>query len=59
MSTLAIATAKEVFDLLSKQVNDQMVKWKEIVATDVPAYNSLVKQQDVPALKITQPSGGK
>ena len=48
----------EVFDMLSKQVNEQMLKWKEIVATDVPAYNNLVKQQDVPALKITQPSGG-
>ena len=49
----------EVFDMLSKQVNDQIVKWKEIVATDVPAYNNLVKQQDVPALKVTPSGGGK
>ena len=49
----------EVFDLLSKQLNEQMAKWNEIVSTDVPAYNNLVKQQEVPALKVTQPEAGK
>ena len=49
----------EVFDMLSKQLNEQLAKWKEIVSTDVPAYNNLVKQQEVPALKVTQPDAAK
>ena len=48
----------EVFDILSKQLDEQLAKWKEIVATDVPAYNNLVRQQEVPALKVTQPDAG-
>jgi photosystem II stability/assembly factor-like uncharacterized protein len=49
----------EVFDMLSKQLDEQLAKWKEIVATDVPGYNNLVRQQEVPALKVTQPDAGK
>jgi hypothetical protein len=49
----------EVFDMLSKQLNEQMAKWQDIVSTDVPAYNNLVKQQEVPALKLTQPDAEK
>jgi photosystem II stability/assembly factor-like uncharacterized protein len=48
----------EVFDILSKQLDEQLAKWKEIVATDVQAYNNLVRQQEVPALKVTQPDAG-
>jgi photosystem II stability/assembly factor-like uncharacterized protein len=40
----------EVFDMLSKAVDEQLAKWKGIVTTDVAAYNTLVKQQEVPAL---------
>jgi photosystem II stability/assembly factor-like uncharacterized protein len=49
----------EVFDMLSKDLNAQLAKWKEIVSSDVPAYNSLVKQQDVPAIKVTQSEAAK
>ena len=49
----------EVFDMLSNQLNEQMSKWQEIVSTDIPAYNNLVKQQEVPALKLTQPDAAK
>ncbi|HZD31500.1 MAG TPA: glycosyl hydrolase, partial [Candidatus Angelobacter sp.] len=49
----------EVFELLSKQLSEQMAKWNEIVSTDVPAYNSLVKQRDVPALKVTASNASK
>jgi hypothetical protein len=45
--------------MLSQRLNEQMTKWKEIVATDVPAYNNLVKQQEVPALKVVQPTAGQ
>jgi len=44
--------------MLNGQLNEQMTKWKEIVGADVPAYNNLVKQQEVPALKVLQPEAG-
>jgi hypothetical protein len=49
----------EVFEMLNQQVNEQLAKWHAIVSTDVPAYNNLVRQQDVPALKVTQGAGSK
>ncbi len=49
----------EVFDMLSKAVDEQLAKWKGIVSTDVAAYNNLVKQQEVPAVMVTQPEAGK
>jgi len=49
----------EVFDMLSKAVDEQLAKWKVILSTDVAAYNNLVKQQEVPALMVTQPEAGK
>lgn len=49
----------EVFDMLSKELNAQLAKWKEIVSSDVPAYNNLVKQQDVPAIRVTEPEAAK
>jgi photosystem II stability/assembly factor-like uncharacterized protein len=49
----------EVFDMLSKAVDEQLAKWKEIVATDVSAYNNLVKQQEIPLLVLAQPEASK
>ena len=42
----------EVFEMLSKAIDEQVAKWKSIVATDVKSYNELVRQQDVPALML-------
>jgi hypothetical protein len=42
----------EVFDMLSKAVDDQLTKWKAIVSTDVKSYDNLVKQQEIPALIV-------
>jgi hypothetical protein len=42
----------EVFDMLSKAIDEQLAKWKSLVATDVKSYNDMVKQQDVPALML-------
>jgi len=53
------AQSYEVFDMLSKQLDEQLAKWKAIVATDVANYNSLVKQQDVPMLLLANPEAGK
>ena len=49
----------EVFDMLSKQADEQLGKWKEIVSIDVAAYNNLVKEQQVPTLIVTQPEASK
>ncbi len=49
----------EVFEMLSKEVDEQLAKWKTIVSTDVAAYNNLVKQQEVPAVMLRQPEAGK
>ena len=46
----------EVFDMLSKQVDEQLAKWKQILSTDVPAYNEVVKKQEVPAIILAKPS---
>jgi len=40
----------EVFDMLSKQLDEQLTKWKQILSTDVPGYNDLVRKQEVPAI---------
>jgi photosystem II stability/assembly factor-like uncharacterized protein len=49
----------EVFDMLSKSVDEQLAKWKAIVATDVKAYDDAVKQQEVPALIPKPPSDAR
>lgn len=51
----------EVFDMLSKQLDEQMAKWKQILATDVPAYNDAVRKQEVPAIILPKEasSGGQ
>jgi hypothetical protein len=46
----------EVFDMLSKQLDEQLAKWKQILSTDVPAYNEVVKKQEVPAIILGKPA---
>lgn len=48
----------ELYDALSQQLNEQLTKWHEIVSSDIPAYNNLVKQQ-VPAVSVKQVEGAK
>ena len=44
--------------MLSKQLDEQMAKWKQIMATDVPAYNNVVRQQEIPAIILpSEPKG--
>jgi photosystem II stability/assembly factor-like uncharacterized protein len=49
----------EVFDMLSKDLDEQMTKWKTIVSTDLAAYNDMMKKQEVPAVILKQPEAGK
>jgi hypothetical protein len=49
----------EVFDMLSKDLEVQLTKWKTIVSTDLAAYNNLVKTQEVPAVMLKQTEASK
>ncbi len=50
----------EVFVMLSKQLDEQLAKWKQILSTDVPAYNDVVRKQEVPAIILSgKPGEGK
>jgi photosystem II stability/assembly factor-like uncharacterized protein len=46
----------EVFDMLSRQLDEQLAKWKQVVAADVLAFNELVRKQDVPAVVLAKPA---
>ena len=45
----------EVYEMLSKQLEEQLAKWKQVLSTDVPAYNGVVKKQEVPAIILAKP----
>lgn len=46
----------DLFNELSKQADEQLAKWNEIVKTDLAAFNQLARQKDVPALGLIAPS---
>ena len=48
----------DVFNMLSRQLDEQLAKWREILNTDVPVYDAAVKNQNVPAVILTKPSAG-
>jgi photosystem II stability/assembly factor-like uncharacterized protein len=45
----------DVYEMLGKQLDEQLAKWKTILSTDVPAYNELVQKQSVPAVILSRP----
>ncbi|HTD23534.1 MAG TPA: hypothetical protein VK738_12825 [Terriglobales bacterium] len=45
----------DVFDTLSKQLDEQLAKWKTVLSIDVPAYNEVVRKQEVPAIIPARP----
>ncbi len=47
----------EVFKMLTGQLDRQLEAWKQIMASDVPAFNQMVKANNVPALYF--PPGGE
>ncbi len=48
----------EVFDMLSKQLDVQLTKWNQILTVDVPAYNEVVRKQEVPAIILAREPQG-
>jgi hypothetical protein len=49
----------EVYNMLSRQIDQQLAQWKNIVSSDVKGYNDLVRQQNVPALILPRPQPGQ
>ena len=45
----------EVFQTLSKQLDDQVAKWTQIKSQDVAKVSDLIKQANLPGLIITPP----
>ena len=43
----------EVYEMLSRQLDGQLAKWKAIVSEDVPALNELMKKNNVPAVEVS------
>jgi hypothetical protein len=42
----------EVFKLLRSQLDQQLVAWKQLMSTDVPAFNEAMKNSNTPALYL-------
>jgi len=42
----------EVFKMLRDRLDQQLAAWKQIMSNDVPAFNQLVHNSDVPALYL-------
>ena len=43
----------EMYDDLSKQADEQLAKWDEILKTDLPAYNRLAQEKTVPLVGLS------
>ena len=48
-----------VYDELTAQINSQLQKLSQIMRTDVPAFNQLVKDQNIPAIVVKPPVAGE
>jgi photosystem II stability/assembly factor-like uncharacterized protein len=46
----------ELYGELSKQADEQLARWDDIVKTDVVTFNNMAKQKEVPAIGIVAPS---
>ena len=46
----------EVYNDLVRQIDAQLTKLAQIMKTDVPAFNQLVKDQNIPAIVVKPPS---
>ncbi|MBI3004784.1 MAG: glycosyl hydrolase [Ignavibacteriales bacterium] len=49
----------EVFADLSARTDVQLTKLKDILATEVPAFNKLIKEQDIPAVILKSEQRGR
>ncbi|HZQ96132.1 MAG TPA: hypothetical protein VFA67_14040 [Candidatus Sulfotelmatobacter sp.] len=43
----------EMYDELSKQADEQLSRWNDIIRTDLPAYNKLAQEKSIPAVGLS------
>ena len=43
----------EMFDDLSKQADEQLAKWSEIVKTDLAGFNQLAREKEIPTIGLS------
>jgi len=51
--TAPTAQHYEVFKLLRGRLDRQLSTWKDIMSSDVPAFNGQARQHDIPLLYLT------
>jgi hypothetical protein len=44
--------AYDVFADLSRRIDGQLERWQQLVARDVAAFNTLIRNADVPAVVV-------
>jgi hypothetical protein len=49
----------EVFQKLRARLDQQLAAWKQISSTDLPAFNTQIKESDLPALYLTPGNAGQ
>jgi hypothetical protein len=58
VSTADAAPAEQsyqVFEMLKQRSDEQLSKWNAVVKNDIPGFNQLVQQQQVPAIILNNP----
>ena len=48
-----------VYQDIAGRIDAQLARLQEVVATDVPAFNKLVREQDVPAIVVREKREGR
>ena len=52
------ASQQQVYEDLATNINSQIKNLRQIMDKDVPAFNKLVREQDIPALSVKAPNRG-
>ena len=55
--TAPMQSSHEVFDLLSKQLDEQMAKYRQLKDKDLTDFNKRIRSEDIPAIAAPAPHG--
>jgi photosystem II stability/assembly factor-like uncharacterized protein len=55
--TAPTQSSHEVFDLLSKQLDEQMAKYRQLKDKDLADFNKRIRSEDIPAIAAPVPEG--
>ncbi|HEV2182269.1 MAG TPA: hypothetical protein VGR39_01195, partial [Candidatus Acidoferrales bacterium] len=55
--TAPTQSSHEVFDLLSKQLDEQMAKYRQLKDKDLADFNKRIRSEDIPAIAAPAPRG--